>query len=101
MAGDIIIFHPERSIFGEVDDSSSNPVLSAIFDNVAFKSLRAFAGLDDDVFIKRIVAVEGDTVEVGHLLTHAAHHACFRPAQNVKQKHASGVTLLLLCLAAV
>ncbi|CAL5227051.1 g9949 [Coccomyxa viridis] len=64
VAGDIIIFHPERSIFGEVDQGSGNPVLSAIFDNVAFKSLRAFAGLDDDVFIKRIVAVEGDTVEV-------------------------------------
>ena len=65
MPGDIIIFHPDRKIFGEVEDQdSSNPVLSAVFDNVLFKSIKAFAGLDDDVFIKRIVAVEGDTVEV-------------------------------------
>ena len=38
--------------------------MSAVFGNSAFKSIVAFAGLDDDVFIKRIVAVEGDTVEV-------------------------------------
>ena len=64
MAGDVIIFHPDRSIFGMPDQGADNPVLSAIFDNAAFKSIKAFAGLDDDVFIKRVVAVEGDTVEV-------------------------------------
>ena len=97
MAGDIIIFHPERSIFGEVDQGSGNPLLSAVFDNVAFKSLRAFAGLDDDVFIKRIVAVEGDTVEVGHLPVQAALHACLQCniARDVEGEHAFGIILLM------
>lgn len=64
MAGDIIIFHPEKSIFGEVDPQEVPPLLKAITDNAVFKSVMAFTGFDEDVFIKRIVAVEGDTVEV-------------------------------------
>ena len=69
VAGEIIIFHPDKAIFGE-PIQPSNPVLSAVFGNSVFKSIVAFAGLDDDVFIKRIVAVEGDTVEV--MSAHAA-----------------------------
>lgn len=63
VAGDVIIFHPDKAIFGE-PNQPSNPVLSAIFNNRVFKTITAFAGLDDDVFIKRIVAIEGDIVEV-------------------------------------
>ena len=40
-AGDVIIFHPGQAVTG-----------------------RPASWFDDDVFIKRIVAVEGDTVEV-------------------------------------
>ena len=72
VAGDIIIFHPDKAIFGE-PNQPSNPVLSAVFGNKVFKSIVAFAGLDDDVFIKRIVAVEGNTVEVMSVLATALY----------------------------
>ena len=72
VAGDVIIFHPDKAIFGE-PSQPNNPILSAVFGNSVFKSIVAFAGLDDDVFIKRIVAVEGDTVEVMSALTAALY----------------------------
>lgn len=66
--GDIIIFHPDRRIFGLATEDQSGPLGKAILENPVSKAMLAFIGFDDDVFIKRIVAVGGDTVEV--LLSH-------------------------------